>query len=470
MKSNMEEASQPARNININIALLPPPGFLGHLIPFIELAKQIVSHRNCTVTLIIPHDGSSMTAQKSLLHPLPAAINPIFLPPVSADDLREDDHPEIILLTRSIRSLPAVRDTLSSLRESGTPATALVVDHFASDAIDIAKEFGIPAYIFLVVAAYLLSLLMDTAASAPETQQVPKSLTLPGSIEVNAAEFPAWMRDSNVGVHKQLFKLSMNYNSPQGILVNSFPELEPAAFKEIYERHSSGPRVYPVGPLIRTSPETESECLKWLDDQPPESVLFVSFGSGAALSAGQIRELALGLEMSGQRFVWVVRTPQENAEAAYFSAQKSSPTEFLPQGFVERTRERGLVVASWAPQIRVLSHASTGGFLTHCGWNSIMEGVVFGVPFIAWPLCFEQKTTAAFLKEGLHAALRVRENEDGIVERGEIAEVVREVMEGGGGRQIRKIMAQLQIAAGNAMSEEGSSTMALAQLIQSWFN
>jgi hydroquinone glucosyltransferase len=138
----------------------------------------------------------------------------------------------------------------------------------------------------------------------------------------------------------------------------------------------------------------------------------VSFGSGGTLSQEQIVELALGLELSNHKFLWVVRAPSNSANAAYLSAQNDvDPLQFLPSGFLERTKEKGLVIPSWAPQIQILSHNSVGGFLTHCGWNSILESVVHGVPLITWPLFAEQKMNAVMLSEGIEVGLRPRVNE-----------------------------------------------------------
>ncbi|KAH6815932.1 hypothetical protein C2S51_020752 [Perilla frutescens var. frutescens] len=453
-----------------NIALLPPPGFLGHLIPFIELAKKLVFHHNCTVTLIISDYGSPIKLQTSLLRGIPATISPIFLPPVPTADLSENLNAEILLQTRLIRSLPSLRDALSR-----TPASALVVDLFAPYAIDVARELGIPAYVFYVVASNELSLTMNL----PELKKSftfgnvenPELVYLPGSLLLNREDFPDSLTDSEV--NKWTIDLREKYLSAEGILVNTFQELESAAFEHLELLRPGIPPVYPVGPSIRTGLETETdrepECLKWLDDQPPKSVVFVSFGSGGSLTVDQIRELALGLELSGHRFLWVVRSPQENAAAAYLKGiDQRNPLECLPEGFLERTEGRGLAVALWAPQIRVLSHDSTGEFLTHCGWNSILESAVYGMPLIAWPLCFEQKLNATVLTDGLKGAMRVRENENGIVERENISNVVKQLMEGEEGKQIRKRMIQLKIAAGNALSRDGSSTLALAQVVHNW--
>ncbi|XP_047962842.1 hydroquinone glucosyltransferase-like [Salvia hispanica] len=463
-----------------NIALLPPPGFLGHLIPFIELAKKLVFNHNCTITLIIPDygDGSPVTLQSSLLQGIPAAITPVFLPPVSTADLPDDANPEILLQARLVRSLPALRDILSRLRESGAPARALVVDLFAPDAIDVAREFGIPAYVFYVVAAIdaLLSLTLPELNSSCTFRNDIKQaepVKLPGSLTLEVKDFPDTFTDCRV--HKCAMDLREMYLSADAILVNTFYELEPDAFRHLERRRPGIPQVVPVGPLIRWIDNSESDrssaYLKWLDNQPRNSVLFVSFGSGGTLSVEQITELAVGLEISEQRFLWVVRSPQENAAAAYLKVGGRDPRDplaFLPEGFLERTQGRGLAVASWVSQIQVLSHSSTGGFLTHCGWNSILESTVHGVPLIAWPICFEQKLNATVVADGLKGGIRVRENEKGIVEREEISCAVKQLMGGEEGIKIRNKISQLKIAAENAIGKDGSSTKALVQIVKSW--
>ncbi|WMV11547.1 hypothetical protein MTR67_004932 [Solanum verrucosum] len=200
-----------------------------------------------------------------------------------------------------------------------------------------------------------------------------------------------------------------------------------------------------------------SECLTWLDEQPRGSVLYISYGSGGTLSHEQLIEVAKGLEMSEQRFLWVVRCPIQDS---------TNPLEFLPKGFLEKTKGFGLVVPNWAPQTRILSHESTGGFLTHCGWNSTLESVVHGVPLIAWPLYAEQKMNAVMLSEDVKVALRPKVNEEnGIVGRLEIAKVVKGLMEGEEGKGVRSRMKDLKDAAAKVLSEDGSSTKALAELV-----
>lgn len=192
----------------------------------------------------------------------------------------------------------------------------------------------------------------------------------------------------------------------------------------------------------------------------------MSFGSGGTLSYDQLNELALGLELSEQKFLWVARNPNnELANAAYLSDQShENPLAFLPEGFVERTKGQGLVVSSWAPQVGVLSHGATGGFLTHCGWNSILESIMHGIPLIAWPLYSEQRMNAVLLVEDLKVALRPKAGEKGLVNREEIAKVVKGLMVGEEGKRVHSRVKDLKMAADKALSVEGSSTRAISEL------
>ncbi|KAJ3701114.1 hypothetical protein LUZ61_004819 [Rhynchospora tenuis] len=160
-------------------------------------------------------------------------------------------------------------------------------------------------------------------------------------------------------------------------------------------------------------------------------------------------EVAYGLELSGQRFLWVVRSPSNPGDLRsnfYNAERKNDPFAFLPEGFQERTKERGMLVSSWAPQMKVLAHQATGGYVCHCGWNSTLETVVHGVPIIAWPLFAEQKQNAVMLSEGVGIALRLEKREDGLVQREEIARKVRELMEGDEGKRVRRNVTELKEA------------------------
>ncbi|KAL7176637.1 hypothetical protein ACSBR2_030057 [Camellia fascicularis] len=182
--------------------------------------------------------------------------------------------------------------------------------------------------------------------------------------------------------------------------------------------------------------------------------------------------------MSEQRFIWIVRSPaKDGASGVHYNAQSinkdDDPFDFLPKGFMERTRKGGLglLVRSWAPQIQILSHGSTGGFLSNCGWNSILESLVNGVPLIAWPLFGEQEMHTEMLTKQFKIAFRPHKNEeDGLVGREEIVKLVRDLILGEGEKPLRQKARELKEAAATAMSAHGSSAKSLVQVIQIWKN
>ncbi|XWS32064.1 hypothetical protein CRYUN_Cryun23aG0128900 [Craigia yunnanensis] len=286
---------------------------------------------------------------------------------------------------------------------------------------------------------------LDQMASC-EYRDLPELVRIPRCIPIHGKELLDPTQERKNDAYKWLLHHTKRYRMAEGIMVNSFVDLEEGAIKALQEKEPGKPPVYPVGPLVNVDPSSkadESDCLKWLDDQPHGSVLYVSFGSGGTLSYNQINELALGLEMSEQRFLWVVRSPNDTvANATFFSVEsQKDPFDFLPKGFLERTKGRGLVVPSWAPQAQVLSHRSTGGFLTHCGWNSTLE-----------------------------IASRPKPNENGLVCRDEIAKAVKGLMEGEEGKGVRNRMKDLKEAAAKVVSENGSSTKALSEVANMWRN
>ncbi|XP_052208927.1 hydroquinone glucosyltransferase-like [Diospyros lotus] len=460
-----------------HVAVIPSPG-IGHLIPLTEFAKRLV-HRHFSVTLLVPTDGSSTAAQKSVIDSLPKSVNSILLPPVSFADFPNGVDTEVRISLSVTRSLPAVRDSLRALPEP-TRLSAFVVDIFGTDAFDLAGEFGVPAYVFFPTTAMALSFLfylpeLDERFDC-EYRDLPGPVELPGCIPVHGKDLCTPVQNRKSGAYKWNLSLCRSIKLAAGIIVNSFLELEPGAFKALKEHWIGVPPIYPIGPLIQTgstSGADGSESLKWLDRQPPGSVLFVSFGSGGTLSHRQLTELAMGLELSGQRFLWVIKSPHEEAaNANFFSVQSmKNPFSFLPEGFLDRTRDLGLVVPSWAPQAQILSHGSTGGFLSHCGWNSTLESIVHGVPIVAWPLYAEQMMNAALLCEDLKVGYRVKAGENGVVGREAIAGYVKGLIEGDeGGKLLRDRMRDLKDAAEKALSRDGSSWKSFEEVAQIWRN
>ncbi|KAJ0770164.1 putative hydroquinone glucosyltransferase [Helianthus annuus] len=466
-----------------HIAIFPSPG-MGHLIPLTELAHRLLLHRRLFITFIIPTAaGSPVKPQNDILNSMPENISSIFLPSVDLSDIPEDAALETRIILTLTRSLPALRQTLTELTGESIRKrpSALVVDLFGPPSFEIAKEFNIPAYLFCTVSAMsLVSIfhipIFDQTYDC-EYRDLPEPVRLPGCVPVHGANMPEPLQDKKNDAYVGVVESSKMFSLAKGVLVNSFLELEPGPFKAMEEGDWCKPKIYRVGPLIRSGSENQTgegfECLKWLDEHPVGSVLFVSFGSGGTLSQQQLDELAFGLEQSGQRFIWVVKSPHGHGKShtSYFSVESHlDPFGFLPEGFLGRVEGRGLVVSSWAPQVEILSHGSTCGFLTHCGWNSILESVVCGVPMIAWPLYAEQKMNAVLLTNGLGVAHRVEVDENGVVGRDEIDKCVRSLIEGEDGRKTRLKISELKALAANALSPDGSSTSSLLDVAQIWCN
>ncbi|KAG8367863.1 hypothetical protein BUALT_Bualt16G0116800 [Buddleja alternifolia] len=157
-------------------------------------------------------------------------------------------------------------------------------------------------------------------------------------------------------------------------------------------------RIVPTGPLIGRSDQDEDEeeedsgILKWLSGKSYSSTVYISFGSEHFFTESEIEKIAKGLQLCNANFIWVIRFPL--GEQNIISLEDK-----LPRGFLDITKGRGMVVSRWAPQARILAHSSIGGFLSHCGWNSVTESMYFGVPIIAMPMKYEQPLTARMVVE-----------------------------------------------------------------------
>ncbi|KAL2504981.1 UDP-glycosyltransferase 83A1 [Abeliophyllum distichum] len=179
----------------------------------------------------------------------------------------------------------------------------------------------------------------------------------------------------------------------------------------------------------------DSGCLAWLDQQPPDSVIYVAFGSITVFDHNQFQELALGLELTDRPFLWVVRQNiTEDVDNAY------------PTDFEERVQHRGRMV-SWAPQQKVLSHPSVACFISHCGWNSTIEGISNGIPFLCWPYFTDQIFNKSYICDYLKIGLELNKDDNGIIRCGEIKNKLERVL-GDEGLKERVLDLQAKILSG----------------------
>jgi pathogen-inducible salicylic acid glucosyltransferase len=195
-------------------------------------------------------------------------------------------------------------------------------------------------------------------------------------------------------------------------------------------------------------PNTDT-YMKWLNDRSKGSVVYVSFGSMAALKVEQMEEIAWGLRMSNRCFLWVVRASEE---------------EKLPKNFVEETSEKGLVVR-WCPQLEVLTHEAVGCFVTHCGWNSTLEALSSGVPMVAVPHWSDQSTNAKYIMDIWKMGLKPPVDEKGLVKQEAIEYCIGEIMEGERGEEIKKNALKWRKLAKEAVDEGGSSDKNIEEFV-----
>lgn len=354
---------------------------------------------------------------------------------------------------------------------------AIFLDMFCTYALDVARNLNIPPYIFFASSASTLIpfVLMPNILSQITTTFNELGDTLlhfPGIPPIPASHMPSHFHvDSNSDEFKGFVEHLIVMPKADGIVVNTFEMIEKEAVQALNDgRCYPGrpmPPVYCVGPLTSDggSGSEKHECIKWLDVQPKGSVVFLCFGSAGAFSKEQLGEIAKGLERSGQRFLWVVRNPE-----ALDRTKKADPTAdvdldgLLPEGFLERTKEAGMVVKAWAPQAEVLKHEAVGGFVSHVGWNSTLEAVSAGVPIVAWPLYAEQRMNKVFLTEA-KMAVEMKGYDEEIVRAEEIEAKVRWLIESEEGRDFRERAKAMKESAIAAKQDGGSSMVAWAKLM-----
>lgn len=449
------------------IVLYPGMG-AGHLAPMVLLAKRLIRHGfSVTVVTTDPHHqpGSTnpVTSNISSLDPL---ISFHALPAVSCPSA-ENKHPADRKYDIIREYNPKLLEFLTSLSDT-TTICAIVLDFFRTDAISVARELNMLVYVFMTSGASILAvflhlpvLLNSIEKSFKDMGEVP--VNFPGVPPILASDMPASFYDRESETCQSLINNFKQMVEADGILVNTFEALEPRAVAALKEgRCVPGhctPPVYCIGPLIAGSDKQKEsqgrhECLAWLDSQPKRSVVFLCFGSSGAFTPKQIKEIAAGLENSGQRFLWVVCS-RDDAKNIFEPRREPDLNSLLPEGFLIRTKDRGMVVKLWAPQTEVLNHESIGRFVSHCGWNSTLEAISAGVPMICWPLYAEQRLNKVILVEEIKIGVVMKGYDKELVSAEEVAAKVRYLMESEGGEMVRNRMAAVKERAVKAVAEGG---------------
>ncbi|KAF8025518.1 hypothetical protein BT93_F2373 [Corymbia citriodora subsp. variegata] len=461
---------------------------IGHIISTVELGKLILCRHGhqFSITVLLPigfvdsHSISSYIDSISRSHP---SISFRRLPPVSVDPAspprRNGPVTFDFMRKNSANVLQSLRDI-----SAATTVRAFIIDMFCTSALPIARELNIPTYFFFTSGASVLAAFLYLPRHFERSTKSFKDqhgvvLEFPGLPPLKATEMPEPTLDQDNPAYGEMFYICDQLAKVDGILVNTFEALEPKAVELIASGacvpDAPTPPVYCVGPLIADESSRggnspvggQQDCLSWLDKQPRKSVVFLCFGSRGRFSAEQIKEVAVGLEKSGHRFLWVVKNPPGHEQGG--GKGDVDLEALMPEGFLERTKERGLVVRSWVPQAAVLRKEAVGGFVTHCGWNSVLEAVAAGLALVAWPLYAEQHMNRNFLVQYMGMAIGVEQRDgDGFVSGDEVERAVRELMESERGRELREKLWAMREKAAEALGDSGSSTAALTKLAQIW--
>eukprot|EP00253_Pinus_taeda_P003081 PITA_03081 len=454
----------------------------GFFITFINtewVFKQMVkaSARN-THSLIISGVSSELEQRRSKIRFL---CIPDGLPP---------DHGRLSNLGEYILALQKLSPALEQLiRSSSTtvdddkhsfpPITCIVTDSFMSCTEEVATNMKVPRVIFWSICAaasvcQLYSEFLMSQGHIPvkisEANNPGKVITcLPGNLPpLRPTDLLSFYRAqdsadilSNSFLHESKFA-----SKGDCVLVNTFEELEGS--DAVTALSLNGCPALAIGPLFLPNfldgkdsttsfLEEDERCLAWLDMQQPASVIYVSFGSIAVKSQEQLQQLALGLEGSGQPFLWVLRSDIQDGNTAV-----------LPDGFEERTNDRALLVR-WAPQVKVLAHTSVGLFLTHAGWNSCLESISMGVPMVGLPYFGDQYLNCRFAQDVWEVGLNfegVELDEQKVVSKEEVEGFVRVMMTTTKGEQLRKNALKLKGYATKAVVPGGSSFNNLSTFIK----
>ncbi|XP_028778917.1 anthocyanidin 3-O-glucosyltransferase 2-like [Neltuma alba] len=469
------------------LVFIPAPG-MGHLVSTVEFAKFLIDHDHrfsITVFVVKAPGATNVDAYTDSLTSspnFPKRLQLIHLPiheSQSAPYLHQLVQNSIPLLKQALFDL--IQESHSN--PDSPRLAALVVDMFCTAMIDVANDLGVPAVVFYTSGAAYLGLMLHLHAlreqgiydtTAPNFKDSGTELIIPSF----ANPVPANVLPSGV-LEKEWEGFVDEYvrglRKSNGIIVNTLEELESQAIHSLSE---GGTRIYPVGPILSAKDDERrqqgSDIIEWLDDQPESSVLFLCFGSRGCFGQDQVREIASALENSGVRFLWSLRKPPR--EGSKGITDYSDPEEVLPAGFLDRTAGIGKVIG-WAPQARVLGHKAVGGFVSHCGWNSILESVYFGVPVATWPLYAEQQANAfelvRELKMGVEISLDYRVNfkngsNSGMISGERIEKGIEEVMKRESERR-RKVKEMSELSR-KALMEGGSSFSHLGRFIDDVLN
>ncbi|KAJ3699263.1 hypothetical protein LUZ61_002968 [Rhynchospora tenuis] len=458
----MEKHRQPP-----HIILIPFPA-QGHIIPFLDFSHHLAL-QNLSLTIVVT--PSNLPLLSPLLSKSPS-IQTLSLPfpssphlPPGVENSKDLPPSSFGLFIHALSNLYS--PLLSWIRsQTDRPVSAIVSDFFLGWTQPLAKEVGIPRF------AFSSSGVLGTAVLHSLLRRLPQRLdSTDDSYPISFPEIPG----SPVYFWRQLTFLYRSYMEgdpvseavrqsflwnfeSSGFVSNTFKALDRVYLEKPLEDLGFR-KIWAVGPLTPIDggisrggvmSVSASEVMLWLDRFDEGSVVYISFGSQAVLPPMQATVLAAALEKSGLHFVWAMR---------------DSTT--LPEGFEERIAnvKRGMIIKGWAPQVAILSHHAVGWFLTHCGWNSVLEALTAGVVMLTWPMAADQFVNARFLVEVAGVAVPAWEGSSEVPREDELANIMKEAVTLKG-TEVRNRAKEMGRKVAEAVSEGGSSYQELEGFVQ----
>ncbi|PKI31230.1 hypothetical protein CRG98_048380 [Punica granatum] len=457
---------------------LPAPT-QSHIGAMLKLAK-LLHHRGLCITFVnteFNHRRLLEARGSSFLQDLPAGFQFVEIPD-GLPSSKANATQSVVSLCESAKlymgaPFYALIEDLNKRASSGSgfpPVSCIVADGLMTfSAYPASEKFGIPVVnLWTIPACALMGLL-----HYPKLKE--KGLTplkdesyltngfletkidwIPGMTNMRLHDMPSFFRttDPDDFVFHFMMDTTARFDKASATIIHTFEPLEADVLSALSSMFSR--TVYAIGPfqlLIDRILENgnhlkhmgcslwkeDVECLEWLDSQKPESVLYINFGSITFLTSQQLVEFAMGIANSKHPFLWIIRPDLVDGDTAV-----------LPPEFTNETKGRAFIT-EWCPQEEVLNHPSVGGFLTHCGWNSVIESLSAEVPMLCWPYFADQQTICKYACTDWEVGLEIGSD----VNQDEVERLVKELIEGEKGKQMKKRATEWKRLAFMATREEG---------------
>ncbi|XP_051122459.1 UDP-glycosyltransferase 74B1-like [Andrographis paniculata] len=458
-ESNIESNSKMDKHAACpHVIILPYPS-QGHINPLLQFAKRLAG-KGLRPTVATTHYTTNFIRAPSV------AVEPI------SDGFDDGGFAQArnegnFLNSFKHNGSKSLSDIIGKYESTDHPVRCIIYDAFFPWALDVARRHRLLAAAFFTNSAAVCAIFSHIHGG---TLSLPvavsdKPLLLPGLPELNSGDLPGFLRAPESYPAYLAMKLNQfsNLDRADFVFDNSFQALEGQEAKSVAEKWPA--RL--IGPMVPSAyldgriegdkgygaslwkPLTEP-LTAWLGAREPASVAYISFGSMVSLTADQTAEIAEALLKGPSDFLWIVRETE---------------LKKLPEGFTEAVDGKGMIVP-WCNQLEILAHPAVGCFVTHCGWNSTLEGLSLGVPMVAVPQWADQMTDAKFIEGIWGVGVRAKEDEFGIVRREELVRCLKEVTEGEKSLVIRKNVRKWKDLAKAAMDEGGSSDRAIDEFVK----